>query len=95
MHSKLEETKQMDGSIKQTWKCEFCCTENDVCLDEEEVPKDGAVNFLVEAASQVQDKKLGGQDISVVFCIDISGSMCVSEPVKGKHAIKGDRVKAN
>jgi len=53
MHSKLEETKQMDGSIKQTWKCEFCCTENDVCLDEEEVPKDGAVNFLVEAASQV------------------------------------------
>lgn len=33
----------------------------------------------------------GNQDISVVFCIDISGSMCVSQAVEGKHNIKGDR----
>lgn len=49
------------------------------------------MNYMVEAAAQVQDKKLGGQDISVVFCLDISGSMCVSEPIKGKFNIKGDR----
>jgi len=34
---------------------------------------------------------MGGQDISVIFCLDVSGSMCVSEPIQGKHAIKGDR----
>lgn len=32
-----------------------------------------------------EKKKIGKQDISVVFCIDISGSMCVSKPISGKH----------
>ena len=27
----------------------------------------------------------------MVFCLDVSGSMCVTEPIKGKHTIKGDR----
>ena len=27
----------------------------------------------------------------MVFCIDISGSMCVSKPIAGKHSIKGDK----
>jgi hypothetical protein len=50
------------------------------------------VNYILEAAAQVQDKKvMGNQDISVVFCIDQSGSMCCSQPVKGKHQIKGDK----
>lgn len=31
-------------------------------------------------------------DISVIFCLDISGSMCVSQPIEGKHNIKGDKV---
>ena len=41
------------------------------------------------------DKKLGqdvNADISVIFCLDISGSMCVSQPIEGKHKIKGDKV---
>ena len=33
---------------------------------------------------------MAGQDISVVFCLDISGSMCVSQAIEGKHKIKGD-----
>lgn len=42
----------------------------------------------------MQDKKLQGkpQDISVVFCVDVSGSMCVSQPIAGHHRIKGDRI---
>lgn len=48
----------------------------------------------MEAAAQVQEKqKLGKQEVSVIFCIDISGSMCVSKPIAGKHAIKGDKTK--
>jgi hypothetical protein len=62
-------------------------------LDEEEIPTADAVNYLKEAAAQVVDKKLAGQDISVIFCLDVSGSMCVTEPVQGKHNIKGDKIK--
>jgi hypothetical protein len=76
---------------QQVWKCEFCNHENKVMLDEEEKPKTDEVTYLLEAASQVESKKMAGQDISVVFCLDVSGSMCVTEPIKGKHTIKGDR----
>lgn len=76
---------------QQVWKCEFCNKENNVMLDEEERPKTDAVTYLIEAASQLESKKMKGQDISVVFCLDVSGSMCVTEPIKGKHNIKGDR----
>ena len=75
------------------WTCEFCNEANKIMImDEEELPKSEAVTYLLEAASQVQNKKMGGQDISVVLCLDVSGSMCVSEPIKGKFNLKGDRV---
>ena len=50
---------------------------------------------MKEAAAQVFDKKVkegNSKDLSVVFCIDISGRMCVSQPISGKHNIKGDRM---
>jgi hypothetical protein len=78
---------------QQVWNCEFCNQTNDVSLEDEEIPKSNIINFLVEAAAQVEDKKLAGQDISVIFCLDVSGSMCVTQPVAGKHQIKGDRKK--
>jgi hypothetical protein len=37
---------------------------------------------------------MGQQDITVVFAIDISGSMCVSKQVQGKHSIKGDKTQS-
>jgi len=64
-----------------------------VSLEDEEIPKSNIVNYLVEAAAQVEDKKIAGQDISVIFCLDVSGSMCVTQPVAGNHQIKGDRKK--
>lgn len=59
------------------------------------MPKAEAVNYILEAAAQIHDKKnsTGKQDISVVFCIDVSGSMCVSLPVQGQHVLKGDRIR--
>lgn len=89
--SKIEEVKGEDGE-KQLWTCEFCLTVNEVELEEEEKPTSNAVNYIVEAAAQVQDKMaLGKKEISVVFCIDQSGSMCCSQPVQGKFKIKGDK----
>jgi len=63
-------------------------------LDDEEIPKNEEVTYMLEAAAQVEDKKLAGQDISVVFCLDVSGSMCVSQAIEGKHKLKGDRLAA-
>ena len=47
---------------------------------------------MLEAPAQVQDRKMGGQDISVVFCLDVSGSMCVTQPIEGKHNLRGDHL---
>ena len=79
-YSKIEENKAEE---QQVWSCEFCNNKNIVQLEPEEIPKAEAVNYILEAASQVYDKKnpTAKKDISVVFCIDISGSMCVSLPV--------------
>lgn len=48
------------GKDSQLWYCEFCNHLNAVNIDEEEIPKTNEVNYLVEAAAQVQDKKMGG-----------------------------------
>jgi len=66
-------------------------------IDEAEIPTALEVTYLLEAPAQVQDALAGGnaaKDISVVFCCDISGSMCVSMPVSGKHKLKGDNLAA-
>jgi len=34
---------------------------------------------------------MGNKEISVVFCIDQSGSMCCSQPIQGKFKLKGDK----
>ena len=65
-------------------------------IDEEEMPQAPALTYLLEAPAQVQDAAAGGnaaQDISIVFCLDISGSMCVTQPVAGKHNLKGDKLR--
>ena len=50
-----------EGDECQLWICEFCNTRNTVHIDPEEVPKTKEVNYIVEAAAQVQDKKLMGK----------------------------------
>ena len=67
------------------WTCEFCNTKNEVHLEDEELPQSDEVTYLLEAAAQIEnaeeEKKETAEgeqksdQISVVFCIDISGSM--------------------
>jgi hypothetical protein len=80
-HSKIEEIKDvLSGEEEQIWSCEFCLHKNKVQMEPEELPKTATVNYILEAAAQIHDKKAQGkpQDVSVVFCVDISGSMCVT-----------------
>lgn len=96
VNSKFEERKLepqqndeiMQDDEKQIWVCEFCNTANDVCIEEGEQPATKAVNYIIEASAQVQDKKVQGKkDISVVFIMDQSGSMCCSEPIQGNFKL--------
>jgi len=71
----------VDEADKQIWACEFCNHRNDVMIGPEEVPTSDEVTYLLEAAAQVEEEEKKevaakvSDTISVVFCIDISGSM--------------------
>lgn len=69
---------------QQIWTCEFCNTKNEVMIGEEEIPQSNEVTYILEAAAQIENaeeekKETEGEavsdKISVIFCIDISGSM--------------------
>lgn len=72
------------------WKCEFCEKENNIMLEEEEIPKDQTCDYMLEPAPEGKEFK---NDNTILFCIDISGSMCVTSEIVGKHKLKGDHTK--
>ena len=97
--NKLEEIKEEededDGvnnmeNEDQLWICEFCDHKNVISLEKEEIPSKNAMNYIIDNEEVTSDKKHEGQS-AIVFCLDISGSMCVTKPVEGKFEIKGDK----
>ena len=76
-YSKLEQASEEKSS--QKWACEFCNHINIVSVEPEEVPTKDAVNYIVETSTKMEDvkeeKDKSGNDITVVYCIDVSGSM--------------------
>lgn len=77
---------------KTTWPCEFCGIVNDLNLDDEEIPNAPELTYVLESAAQVAKLSEGNSERStIIFCIDISGSMCVSKPVSGKLHLKTDK----
>lgn len=81
-----------NGVNKLAWKCEFCNFENEIIVEQEEIPKSGSIDYFVQSVNQInkdlKDYNLN-QEQNIIFCFDISGSMCVSSPLSGKHKIKG------
>lgn len=88
-HSNIEKAPETGDQI---WGCEFCGNNNKIILEDEEIPKVDELTYVIESAQQAMDKKGGSQDITIMFCIDISGSMCVTQPVSGKLSLKYDKV---
>ncbi|PVD28840.1 hypothetical protein C0Q70_11435 [Pomacea canaliculata] len=83
--SKLE----TDGSEK-VWNCEFCGNRNVVDIEEEEKPAASDVTFLVEPSqTTLASGPLGRDESLVIFCIDISGSMCVTSEISGHMRLRG------
>ena len=53
------------------------------------MPKDSELTYILESAAQVANVIKGNTDMStLIFCIDISGSMCVSQPIEGQLNLK-------
>ncbi|KAH3747910.1 hypothetical protein DPMN_182345 [Dreissena polymorpha] len=85
--SKLE-TQEGDGN--EVWTCEFCSTRNIVDIVPEEIPAQADVTFMLEPALSTMTSGPTGQDESlVVFCVDVSGSMCVTTEVPGHIELRG------
>jgi hypothetical protein len=62
------------------WKCEFCGYENqDLSLEAEEIPNCSVfcADYLLQPANSLHKN----EDEMVIFCVDVSGSMCVSTEV--------------
>lgn len=67
------------------WDCEFCGRRNHLDLDFDELPCDDVVDFVVRPKPDAKTASAR----NVVFCLDVSGSMCVTSDVRGDHHIKG------
>jgi hypothetical protein len=80
-------------SEKYIWECEFCSFKNEISIENEEIPKTDCIDYFVQSKSQI-DKNFKNSSYNdeekIIFTFDTSGSMCVSEPVTGKHKFKGN-----
>lgn len=69
--------------------CEFCGEHNEVDVVQEELPAKLDTTFLISPAPAVEGRTGGGvssmEEALVVFCIDISGSMCVTTEVRIRY----------
>ena len=68
----------------QEWVCEFCGSKNEVDVVPEELPTEADTTYMIAPAPLVGGGAGGGvgmEDSLVIFCIDISGSMCVTTEV--------------
>ena len=81
MYSKLLKSDQVEDvkmdDDDQLWRCEFCGHNNVINLETEEIPTKDAVNYVLEHPNVGEDSNM--EDIAVIFCLDTSGSMCVSK----------------
>ena len=97
-HSNLVESKEKD---KLDWKCEFCSEMNEgLGINKKDIPINDAVDNCLEAPLEMEKKTVEDNDSSLIFCFDISGSMCqsydVGKELKDKfNKIRGIKKKAH
>ncbi|KAM9980226.1 hypothetical protein ACTFIZ_006498 [Dictyostelium cf. discoideum] len=96
-HPNIPTDGGFDGN--KTWKCEFCYEENEIIIDKEEIPQSNIIDYILESEpvgdvnnnnnktkeeKEKDEKEKNEKDDSfVIFCIDISGSMEVTQSVNG------------
>ena len=90
LHSNLT---KIENSHKSIWLCEFCGDKNEILIEKEEIPTTDCLDFFVQSSNQLNKGMKGlnyNDEQSLIFCFDVSGSMCVTTAISGKHQIKGN-----
>lgn len=86
-------SKLNDLNGHQVWECEFCEHPNIVHLEPEEIPTESKLVYVLETPEQAALEIQGKNDSrSIIFCIDMSGSMCVTEPISGNLGLKTNKL---
>lgn len=82
------------------WICEFCGCPNTVTLDEEEIPSQStdSMDYVVTADTGSMGSGAPSGDAEdasyVIYCVDISGSMCVTSEMEGSFELRGADARA-
>ncbi|KAL4491824.1 hypothetical protein ABPG72_006079 [Tetrahymena utriculariae] len=82
---KNKQEQEENGNM--IWNCEFCKTKNVINVELEEVPKQEDVIYMVQSVNMrnVQENAQNfEEENTIVFVIDVSGSMSVTAPIKNK-----------
>jgi hypothetical protein len=91
----LSNLSKVEGDDDKLWKCEFCSFKNHLQIENEEIPTNDDVTYMLEPAIGVQNAT-STQEINseyVVYCIDISGSMSVTTRVHGNYRLPTDNIR--
>mmetsp|Transcript_12684 Transcript_12684/g.19172 ORF Transcript_12684/g.19172 Transcript_12684/m.19172 type:complete len:810 (-) Transcript_12684:27-2456(-) len=81
---------QGSDETRTFWKCEYCSHEQEVFLDDDEVPKNDTVDYILAAPTSSAKSAAAANTTNnqVIFVLDTSGSMCVTSSVQGNHKLK-------
>ncbi|WAR09396.1 CPAS1-like protein [Mya arenaria] len=83
-------SKLLTRGEEKVWECEFCGRDYPVDVEEGEVPTTGDVTYMLEPGLATTASGPAGLDQAfVVFCVDVSGSMCVTTEVPGHIELRG------
>lgn len=88
----LKEVDPADQEPCLYWACNFCGAQNrGEMMDMGEVPTADCVDYLIDPPPVLESSSSSSSsdDPNVVFCIDISGSMCVTTELRGSLNVKG------
>lgn len=88
--SSLTEGKSEEST--QIWKCEFCQEEQSVVIDDEEKPSEESMDYILEPAPSLSlQRGVSGETTGlVIFCLDTSGSMCMTQELQGTMQLRGN-----
>merc|ERR1719361_1464626 len=90
---------KLDDEDESIWKCTFCNHINVIEIDDEERPTSETVDYILAPPptldEEAKTQSTETQESQILFCIDISGSMCVSQQIDSKHShfkLKGNHL---
>lgn len=91
--STVSDESHLDG--KRVWKCEFCNFENRIFVDNNEIPSNEEVTYILEPAP-TRDNELSSLNTDskyLIYCIDISGSMSITTQLNRNFELPTDKIR--